>query len=230
MFTAKFSNKSLSYRLATKYGDMDGDIYSTDICTYIQSVIKGIFTILIVIFFASVICILFGIPLLWLICSIQFGFIFEMDIPVIIGWGLWGVFGLMLAIVYGRQQYNQYRVSHPKNHHDSFIKKAWLSFKNKVCFNVSIEGIVPWHYTVDNVVSVVMYTGETFKFSKPAGRQIPLRLLQMANYIYNETAGEELKLRWMKGSKEHEDAKRQAILATTWMCWDDIINQYGRNH
>ncbi len=145
MKTLKFSRKSWHYELAhtfTKYPE------TGNFCAYVRAVIWGFFCCLGIIVIVSAALYVFVIdPLAWLVYYINYGILEPETGNVIL---VTEIFAFLLAVfeIYYKERlvdwweekrYERLKKKYSTTKKDSFIKSAYQSFKDKVCFRVEFE-------------------------------------------------------------------------------------------
>lgn len=145
MKTLKFSSKSWHYELAhtfTKYPE------TGNFCAYVRAVIMGFMYCITFIVIVSAALYVFVIdPLAWLVYYINYG-ILELETGNVML--VTEIFAFLFAVYdvfykdrlvdwLDEKRYERLKKKYSTTKKDSFIKSAYRSFKDKVCFRVEFE-------------------------------------------------------------------------------------------
>lgn len=142
MNSVELSKNSWHYKLATKFGDYYWYSSTSNICAYVREVIKGFFILLGVGGLALMGVVAIVTTLYWLIMH---GFHFLNAPPfVIASAGLTSIVSLGTGLGLGISKIIEYqdmkrqanRANPPQ---PSFLKLAYRSFKDKMCFKISFK-------------------------------------------------------------------------------------------
>lgn len=136
----RFSTTSWHYRLASLYGPLPRySSYHGNICEYLRAVLLGFVATCLIIGGISLISSPLALTAAWIVVWAQTGIWVESMGPAILLGALIGavLIGITLGVFYGGTvAKHKIRGSLQAMSPDSFLKSAWHSIHNKICFVV----------------------------------------------------------------------------------------------
>lgn len=142
-----FSRDSWHYWLAKDVGNFRSYRTESNICEYTRAVLKGAMIVIAVAASALAMLYWITITLVWWVVVLQHGF-FEATGPIVLSLVV-GIFGSAILIMEGlpwlfkkarRKLYDARGGSHRAVKTDTFITKAYRSWKDKTCVKVTLIG------------------------------------------------------------------------------------------
>lgn len=192
-----YSTKSWHYRLASIYGNL-GRYKDTDICTYIRACMLGVVWMFAIIVLLSMVLVFALNPVLFVIASFQYGWIFELSelqTIAIVTWFLGISFFVMCCIVdlIKRIPKNIVKIPLPKIPTDTFVTHAYQSIKNKMCFRLVLTENVSEFNVIPHKIGVKLSRRnhmDLFTYMLPVGKEIDHDIKFNAVIVYDFTTNE----------------------------------------
>ena len=221
-----YSTKSWHYRLATKYANFDTYDRTTNICTYIKSVIGGLIATIIIAFALAAILALCGAPILWFTAGILNGFV-EPNSATVIGMMIWSV-SLFCGIAGILLKYVIPKLHMPKTNilSDNFIIHSYQSISKQLCFSIEFLEKMEELKTIPHTVIVSLSTGESFETDIPVGEVLPEELYNYAEYIHDSTSGNMIKSKYPIGSYEYHKIVDDLGWSRSFYDWNTVLLLY----
>lgn len=195
MKTITINPKSLHYRLASVYGNLDPHQSTTTSCSYPWHVIGGLFaTILIVLLISLFIC-LIASPIWFLIMGLIYGFIEQITVFQMVGTICWIVVLLsFIAFLYNENilpKLNAVRKAKHIPKHGA-LYYCWQALKDKTCIKIAVDGVGSESDRIPHTYWINLNNGTKFRVTYPAGESLPENIIRHAQYIFDETLGKDL--------------------------------------
>lgn len=148
MKSLNFNRESWHYKVATELGGLPKWFETTNICEYTRAVLKGAIMMMIVAAAAFGLLYWVAITIAWWIAVLYTGVFIDASGPIVLS-GIVIIFTVVSAVtilinrfqgwLYARQCKKHRECDYAPPKPDSFIKKAYRSWKDKTCVRITLN-------------------------------------------------------------------------------------------
>lgn len=148
MKSLNFNRDSWHYKVATRWGGMPEWFEDTNICDYTRAVMKGLLGALLLATLAFALLYWAADTIAWWIAMLVTGVFIEEPGPIILT-GLTAFAIVVSSLSYALHRFSEWKLKrdeekagaakHTPRKPDSFVKKAWRSWKDKTCVRVTLN-------------------------------------------------------------------------------------------
>ena len=144
MKTITINPKSLHYRLASVYGNLDPCQSTTTSCSYPWHVMGGVLAIILIALLISLFICIFASPFWFVIMGWMYGFIEPISVIAMVGTVFWIVAIIGCVVFWYKVNILPWLEAKRKAHHTpkhGSLYYCWQAFKDKTCVKMAVDGL-----------------------------------------------------------------------------------------